>query len=735
MSFNPVSAGVYTQEVDATTTVPAVSTTVGAISGIFAWGPCFEPQLITSQSSLQNVFGKPSNLNAETWFSAYNFLAYADNLLAVRTTLTGANTNGTYNGTSSVNTIPHAATTAVGNAYANVAWAEALLITNSTYNSTTFNNFITTGSPATSTANVIYAAKYPGALGNSLRVGVCYDSSQYHSVVTLSGSIVGSASAGNSYTGSFTVSPGSQTANLTFTITAGSNVAAGNLFANVLIQSFANGDYLRLPTGNRNGPYQLIQIKSIANASTNSTATTVNLKLNGAYNGGSALSSNTIERWWEFYSIAKSANATSWVSAYQANSSNPTTKDLMQVVVVDNNGMFSGTPNTVLEVYQDVSRATDSLKSDGSTNYYQYIINQNSKYVWAVNDVSGFASNTANSLAASTAQSAPLNMVFTMGQDGDGEANAPMSTLINGWSMFQGTENYAINLVIAGKSVGQSNNTAGINSTTYYNYDLPSWLISNIANPVTGRGDCVVFFSPDKSIVVNNTYGNDIPTDLVNWASLIPSTTRAFMDCNYKYQYDQFNGIYRWIPLNGDIAGLCVYTDTVAYPWYSPAGFNRGQIQNVVKLAWNPQQGDRDYIYPFGINPVVSFPGQGTYLYGDRTFTTQPSAFNRINVRRLFLYMEQAIRIAARYTLFELNDVFTQNQFKNLVTPFLKQIQATRGISDFEIVTDSSLNTSYVVDNGQFLAAILVKPERSINFINITYYAVPDGVAFSTVAI
>lgn len=734
MPFNPVSPGVYDQEVNATTAIPAVATTVGAISGIFAWGPCFDPQLVTSQTQLQQVFGKPSNLNAETWFSAYNFLAYGDNLYTVRTTLTGASTNGTYNGVGSTNTIPHAATTAVGNAYANVAWAEALLVTNATYNSTTFKSFLETGSPSTSVANVNYAAKWPGALGNSLRVGVCYDANQYHSVVALSGTITGGASSGNSYNGVFTIAPGSNTGTLIFTASGGSNVAAGNLFANVLVGSFANGDYFRLPTGNRNGPYQLLQARGFANAVTNSTASGITIKFASAYNGGSTLSSNTVERWWEFYGVAKSSNATSWTSSWQFNSSLPTVKDLMLVVVVDQNGVFTNTPNTILEVYQNLSRATDAQNSDGSSNYYQTVINQKSAYVWAINDVYGFASNTANSLTASTPQSAPLNISFSMGGDGDGEANAPMSTLINGWSMFQGTENYKINLVIAGKSVGQSNNTAGITNTTYYNYDLPSWLISNLGNTVTGRGDCVVFFSPAKEIVVNNTNGNGIATDLVNWASLLPTTTRAVMDCNYKYQYDHFNGIYRWIPLNGDIAGLCVYTDTVSYPWMSPAGFNRGQIQNVVKLAWNPQQGDRDYFYPFGINPVVTFPGQGTYLYGDRTFTTQPSAFDRINVRRLFLYMEQAIRIAARYTLFELNDIFTQNQFKNLVTPFLKQIQATRGITDFQVITDASLNTPYVVDANQFLAAILVKPARSINFINITYYAVPDGVAFSTIS-
>jgi len=719
MPFNPASPGVYQNEVNISTNVPAVATTVGAIAGIFRWGQLFTPTLVGSETQLVNLFFKPSNLNAETWFSAKNFLDYGDNLLVVRTAMTGIVVNST------VNTAPNCAVTAVSNSTA--SWTDVATVTAATYNVVSFQNMQEANSvPVNAGA---FAAKYPGSLGNSLRVGLCVDPNQYHDVVSLVGTITSGASSGNSYTGLITVAPGSKVGNIVFTAVGGSNIAAGNLFANTLVASFANGDYFRVPTNNRLNSYQFLQATKIANAVTNTTATLLQVTFNTPYAGSANLSANSVERYWEYWKIAPPANTAGWTSAYQANSAVPTGKDLVQMVVVDEDGIITGTPNTVLEVFKNLSRATDAQNPDGTTNFYQTVINQNSQWVWVLNDQAGYVSNTANNLASSTVQSAPFNSSLTFGNDGDSEAVAPMSTLINGWTYFQDKDAIKINLVIAGKAIG-STGTAGLTNTTYNNFGMSSWLINNV---VQKRQDCILLFSPDKSVVVNNTLGNDIPTDLVNWAGLVGSSDRAVMDSGYKYQYDQYSGLYRWIPLNGDIAGLCVYTDTVAYPWFSPAGLNRGQIKNVTKLAWNPSQSDRDFIYPNAINPVVTFPGQGTFLYGDRTFTLQPSAFDRINVRRMFLFIEQSIAVAARYTLFELNDVFTQNAFKNMVNPFLKAVQSARGITDFQVICDAVLNTAQVVDANQFLCAILVKPARSINFINITYYAVPDGVAFSTV--
>jgi len=401
----------------------------------------------------------------------------------------------------------------------------------------------------------------------------------------------------------------------------------------------------------------------------------------------------------------------------------------MQIVVTDNGGQISGVPGKILELYPNVSRATDAQNPDGTPNFYKTVINAQSPWIYNVNDLTTAVSNTANNLVAVANLTVPFNANFTSGQDGLSETAIAQADLMNGWTLFQGKTNILIDLVIAGVPLGQSG-TAGITGKTYNNFGMASWLISNIAQ---FRKDCVVFFSPDSNTVINNVGYES--TDIVNWASLLPSSTYAFMDTGYKLQYDPFNNVNRWIPLNGDIAGLCAYTDQVAYPWFSPAGFNRGQISNVIQLAYNPQETDRDILYPAGINPVVSFPGRGTYLYGDKTFTQQATGFSRINVRRLFLVVERAIAAAAQYTLFELNDAFTQNQFVNMVTPFLQNIEGARGIypNGFLVICNATNNTPFVIDSNEFLCAIYIKPEKSINFIQITYVNTPTGVSFETI--
>jgi hypothetical protein len=717
MAFNPTSPGVYISETNVSTIVPTIASTVGAISGIFNWGPLFSPTFMTTEKDLVQKFGKPNANNYETWFSAANFLHYADQLYVVRTAIKNIVANST------MNNVPNSAIIAVGGTNGGtVNLQEKISVTKAGFNFTTFTNFIESNQTA---PNTLFSARYAGNLGNSIRVGCCTGPNQYHSLPTLSGTIATGASAGNSYVGLFTISPGSRVGKLVFTAGVGSNVASGNLYANTFVPAtFSSGDYFQLNIG---GKYQYIQAASFSNAVTNSTATAVTVNFNAPFSGGYALSQGTVSRYWEYYKVAP-LNGKTFISAYQANSSLPTMSDLLKIVIVDQYGYITGTPNTVLKVYDGLSRSTDALDNQNASIYFKTVINQSDEFIRVYNDIDGYVSNTANALVASTGGTSPLNVNLTGGSDGDSETTAPISTLIDGWSLFQSADDIKINLIIAGKSVGQSNQTAGDIGATYGNYDMADWLINNLAKT---RKDCVLFFSPDKSLVVNNN--NDISTDLINWAGLITSSDRAFLDGSYKYQEDSYNSVFRWVPFNGDIAGLCVYTDTVSYPWFSPAGFNRGQLANATKIAWNPNQGERDIIYPNAINPIVRFQGQGTYLYGDRTFTTQPSAFDRINVRRMFLYIEQAIKIAARYTLFEINDVFTQNAFKNMVTPFLKSVQSNRGITDFQVICDGTINTPFVVDSNQFLCAILVKPARSINFINISFFAVPDGVDFSTV--
>jgi phage tail sheath protein FI len=259
--------------------------------------------------------------------------------------------------------------------------------------------------------------------------------------------------------------------------------------------------------------------------------------------------------------------------------------------------------------------------------------------------------------------------------------------------------------------------------------EVQQYVIDNI---VTNRKDCVAFISPPKTAVVNRA-GNEV-TNILNGLDLLArSSSYVIADSGWKYMYDKYNQVYRWIPLNGDVAGLCVNTDTVRDPWYSPAGFNRGAIKNAIKLAWNPNKTQRDALYAAGVNPIVSFPGQGIVLFGDKTLQAKPSAFDRINVRRLFIILEKTIAKAAQYSLFEFNDEFTRAQFVALVTPFLRDVQGRRGITDFRVVCDTTNNTPQVIDSNQFVGDIYIKPARSINFIQLNFVAVGTGVDFTTV--
>ena len=263
------------------------------------------------------------------------------------------------------------------------------------------------------------------------------------------------------------------------------------------------------------------------------------------------------------------------------------------------------------------------------------------------------------------------------------------------------------------------------------NQTVATHIINNICE---ARLDCIVCLSPEEADVVNNSiYAGKEREDIVEFRNTLPSTSYAVLDSTWKYQYDKYNDVFRYVPSNGDTAGLMVRTDTTRDPWFSPAGFNRGNIKNVAKLAFNPRKADRDELYKSGINPIVTFPGQGTVLFGDKTLLAKPSAFDRINVRRLFIVLEKAISTAAKFTLFEFNDAFTRAQFRNLVEPFLRDVQGRRGIFDFRVVCDETNNTGEVIDRNEFIGDIYIKPARSINFIQLNFIAVRTGVDFEEI--
>jgi phage tail sheath protein FI len=382
--------------------------------------------------------------------------------------------------------------------------------------------------------------------------------------------------------------------------------------------------------------------------------------------------------------------------------------DELHIIVIDEKGLITGSANAVLEKFSFVSKASDAKTFDGSSNYYKDVLANRSRYIWWLSHPDD-GTNWGTSAAGTTFDDLTVKVAGTLSGGDDGEITN--SNVATSYTQVSNPDSVDISLVVSGPA----------------NETIAEALIG-IAEE---RKDCVVFLSPERTDVVDN-YGGE-STAVLAYRSLLTSSSYAVMDSGWKYQYDKYNDVYRWVPLNGDIAGLCARTDNERDPWFSPAGLNRGTIKNVIKLAWNPTKSDRDDMYLKGVNPVVTFPGEGTILYGDKTLLSRPSAFDRINVRRLFILLEKAIARAARSSLFEFNDQFTRSQFVAIVEPFLRDVQGRRGISDFRVVCDERNNTPDVIDRNEFVGDIYVKPARSINFIQLNFIAVRSGVSFDEI--
>jgi hypothetical protein len=558
MAFQ-LSPGVNVSEVDLTTVVPSVATTVGGFAGNFNWGPVNELVTINNEVQLVERFGKPDSNTYTSFFTAANFLSYANDLRIVRSVGVDAN-NATTSGT-------------------------ALKIDNRT----DYEQNHSTGS-----ASVVFAAKYPGSLGNSITVSMC-----------------------------------------------DSNTA--------LISVWAYSDQFTANAGNSS------------------------------------------------YAVSRGVE-----------------DDELHIVVIDTTGKISGTANTVIEKFAFVSKASDAKNEDGTSNYYKDVINSKSKWIWWVgHPESGIDWGESTEFVASDPERKYERLAVSDFELSGGVDSAPSAGNLNSsYDIFDNPDSVDVSLLMTGSTVGDT---------------VPDYLISLAEN----RKDCLVFLSPEQSDCVNNS-GNE-SADILALRNTITSSSFAVMDSGWKYQYDKYNDVYRWIPLNGDVAGLCARTDLERDPWFSPAGFNRGQIKNVVKLSWNPTKAERDTLYKAGVNPVVTFPGEGTVLYGDKTLLSRPSAFDRINVRRLFIVLEKAISRAARSSIFEFNDEFTRAQFVNLVEPFLRDVQGRRGIFDYRVVCDTTNNTPEVIDRNEFIGDVYIKPARSINFIQLNFVAVRTGVAFNEV--
>jgi phage tail sheath protein FI len=553
MAFQ-LSPGVNVSEIDLTTVVPSVATSIGAFAGPFAWGPANEVVTITDEVRLVETFGRPSSTNYEYWFSAANFLAYSNNLRVVRSISTDSSLNATANG--------------VG-----------VLIEND-------DDYLDNHSSGANTY-LEFAAKFPGALGNSLRVELA-DANTY---------------SGWAYANSFT------------------DVPATSAYAAAV--------------------------------------------------GG--------------------------------------VRDEVHVIVIDEDGKFTGSANTILEKYAFVSKASDAKSPDGSTNYYRDAINNRSRYIrWMSHPAAG--TNWGSEAAGVTFANTTAVIARSLSAGADGTVST--ANVTTSYSKVADPDSIDISLIVSGPA----------------DQTVADHLISNVAEV---RKDCVVFLSPEKADVVDNS-GSEA-TDILAYRNTVTSSSYAVMDSGWKYQYDKYNDVYRWVPLNGDVAGLCARTDLERDPWFSPGGLNRGIIKNVIKLAYNPSKADRDSLYLKGVNPVVTFQGEGTVLFGDKTLLSRPSVFDRINVRRLFIVLEKTISRAARSSLFEFNDQFTRAQFVALVEPYLRDVQGRRGITDFRVVCDETNNTAEVIDRNEFVGDIYIKPARSINFIQLNFVAVRTGVSFDEI--
>lgn len=410
-----------------------------------------------------------------------------------------------------------------------------------------------------------------------------------------------------------------------------------------------------------------------------------------------------------------------------------TANDEMHIVVVDTQGKFSGTANTILEKFAFVSKASDAVDVNGTSAFYKNALLQGSQYIYALDPLDYANTNSTwgkPSTDVASYATPPANYTITLTNGADG--NIPSAAnLISGWSHFLDKDKHEISLAFVGASADL---TSGI---TIPQYVLDNVILgSNSETPTMGRKDTMLFVSPKRSQVVDQRgfEVNNITNSSTGFlAEFKRDSSYAVMDSGWKYQYDRYNNVYRWVPLNADIAGLCAYTDVVADTWYSPAGFNRGKIKNVVKLAWSPNQAERDALYKNGVNPVITMTGEGVVLLGDKTMQRKPSAFDRINVRRLFIILEKTISRAARYSLFEFNDPFTRAQFVALVEPYLRTVKSRRGITDFKVVCDETNNTGDIIDRNGFVGDIFIKPARSINFIQLNFVAVRTSVEFNTV--
>lgn len=739
MATPQLSPGVLVREVDLTVgRADNVLDNIGAIAGPFSIGPVNEPIDITTEQDLINVFGKPLSTDAqyEYWMSASSFLSYGGILKVVRT------------GGSTLNN---------ANAGVGIAYTTALDIDN-------YDDYINNHSEAT---DFTFAAKNPGTWANGLKV--CFIDDKADQIIGITTSNLSTAGA--------TIGAG-VTASLSGVVIPGTGTTSS-------FSGYLKGIITGVTTDSTNSS-STIEVKIVSRVETvgsGSTETKINYAEGSAFaafdvsdslyfvnsvgvnTGVSASSPYTpasIRDWYDNQTLGLTNTTIFWKELAPKPVSNiyaterQGKNDALHIVVVDDTGSITGIRGNVIEKHLGLSKAFDAISNVNSPQkiwYEQYIAdfsqnvyaggnpsNSSDSYHGTIPVATGFTTysgvksasftpiSIASGLWGQDAQgitySAIGNISYTLNGGVDYSANggmkAELSDLITSYGYFQNKDEIEVDYLIMGPGL-----TNQEDSQAKANY---------IISLAESRKDCVACIGPHRANLIGITNTTTQTNNLINYFSPLNSSSYAVFDSGYKYTYDRFNNKFRYVPTNADIAGLMTRTNIVAYPWFSPAGQQRGLINNAVKLAYNPNKTQRDKLYPLRINPVVTQPGIGTLLFGDKTALGYSSAFDRINVRRLFLTIEQALQRAAEAQLFELNDELTRANFRNIIEPYLRDVQAKRGLYGFLVVCDTTNNTPDVIDNNEFRADIFLKPTKSINYITLTFVATRTGVSFEEVA-
>ena len=726
------SPGVFVQERDFTRGgIDPSFLNFGAFAGVFEKGPIGSPTLVTTEAQLIDIFGTPNDNNADYWFSVSNFLEYGGVCYVVRVE-DASQKNAVTGGTAPlIKSFEH------------------------------WENTVSTGAGAYN-----FAARTAGTWGNSLGVAVVdygadqtltlnagtYTFSKGDPIAEIADIVVDDVTDfpddTTIYEADGTTVKGKVTGQDTTNSKLRVSIAAG--------QSFAANDAITATSGQpvdatvSSVISQTLYVynwdqttKKLDVISDTYPATKVNVGDEFLDSAGTpaTVEVSAVADWWDlqnvyagkpWYTVAAKPGTSQYASDKYAK------YDEMHIIVYDNDGGVTGTPGTILETFASVSKIAGAKTPTGENNYFVDVLKTNSNYVYAksttytVTDISGLIATPGSgtdtngqigSTDVGTAGSVlrydlvgSAGMTFSGGADDNQPTVGEVSTALD---EFDDVETIDVDFIIQGPGFGNE-----IDSITK---------AQKIIAICDNRKDCMGFISPPKSSQVGVSSSSTQLTNIVNFYNQLNSSSYVVFDSGYKYMYDRFNDKYRYVPLNADVGGLMVNTATVADPWFSPAGLNRGGIRNVVKLAFNPKKAQRDTLYTNRINPVGSFPGEGTVLFGDKTGLAVKSAFDRINVRKLFLVVEKAIARAARAQLFEFNDVVTRTLFTQIVDPYLRDVQARRGITDYLVVCDESNNTPDVIDSNEFRADIYIKPARSINFITLTFVATRTGVSFSEV--